>query len=170
MLAGGHPNSLGRTVEVVDAVLTDPPRFDELLACYESEDEVVRLRTSNALKRVEKERHDLLVPRIEHLLGPMARIDQPSTQWTLAQLLLRLTDDMDALQRERAKALVLANLRASNDWIVLNASMEALAAWSRDDGALANDLRLELERLSGDDRKSVAGRARRLLLKLPPPD
>ncbi len=62
MLTGGHPNSLGRTKEVVEMVLADPDRFDELFGCYASEDEVVRLRTSNAVKRVEAARHDLLVP------------------------------------------------------------------------------------------------------------
>ena len=34
MLSGGHPNSLGRTVEVVAAVLDDPARLDELFSCY----------------------------------------------------------------------------------------------------------------------------------------
>lgn len=46
MLTGGHPNSLGRTVEVVDAVLADRARLARLYACYFSDDEVVRLRTS----------------------------------------------------------------------------------------------------------------------------
>ena len=30
MLTGGHPNSLGRTIEVVDQVLATPDRIDEL--------------------------------------------------------------------------------------------------------------------------------------------
>ena len=50
MLTGGHPNSLGRTVEVVALVLADRDRLGELYACYQSDDAVVRLRTSNALK------------------------------------------------------------------------------------------------------------------------
>lgn len=32
MLAGGHPNSLGRTMEVVDVVLAQPEQFEELIA------------------------------------------------------------------------------------------------------------------------------------------
>lgn len=32
MLSGGHPNSLGRTVEVVDMVLADRERLGELFA------------------------------------------------------------------------------------------------------------------------------------------
>ncbi len=38
MLTGGHPNSLGRTLEVVDAVLADRSRLTELVACYFSDD------------------------------------------------------------------------------------------------------------------------------------
>jgi len=52
MLAGGHPNSLGRTIEVVDIILSDSSRLEELFNCYFSPDAVVRLRTSNAMKRI----------------------------------------------------------------------------------------------------------------------
>jgi hypothetical protein len=65
MLSGGHPNSLGRTVEVVDLALADRERLSELFACYGSADPVVRLRVSNAMKRIEAERHDWLVPLID---------------------------------------------------------------------------------------------------------
>ena len=51
-LTGGHPNSLGNTVSVVDEVLADRALLAELVACYRSEDAVVRLRVSSAVKRV----------------------------------------------------------------------------------------------------------------------
>lgn len=43
-LTGGHPNSLGNTVEVVDIILADKKRLDELYQCYFSDDAVVRLQ------------------------------------------------------------------------------------------------------------------------------
>ena len=49
-LTGGHPNSLGNTIEVVNEVLKDEKLFDELFNCYFSRDEIVRLRVSNAMK------------------------------------------------------------------------------------------------------------------------
>ncbi len=49
-LKGRHPNSLGNTIEIVEEVLADYKLFDELFNCYFSEDETVRLRTSNAMK------------------------------------------------------------------------------------------------------------------------
>ena len=52
MLSGGHPNSLGNTVEVVEIVLSDRFLLENLYNCYLSQDEVVRLRTSNAMKRI----------------------------------------------------------------------------------------------------------------------
>jgi hypothetical protein len=52
MLTGGHPNSLGRTTEVVKKILENPELLENLYQCYFSRDEVVRLRTSNAFKRV----------------------------------------------------------------------------------------------------------------------
>ena len=85
-LTGGHPNSLGNTVEVVDDVLKNPALFNELFQCYFSADEVVRLRVSNAMKRVCKENEEMLVPYIDKFLGEISKIDQASTQWTLAQL------------------------------------------------------------------------------------
>lgn len=165
MLTGGHPNSLGRTIEVVDLVLADQPRFEELFNCYFSADEVVRLRTSNGVRRVCTQHADWLVPYIDRLLTEIAAIDQASTQWTLAKLFEMLKPSMTAEQFAAAQAIVQRNLANHTDWIVLNNSMEALFSWSREDEALADWLKPHLERLTGDKRKSVAGRARKLLAK-----
>ena len=166
MLAGGHPNSLGRTIEVVELVLSEPKRFDELFRCYESEDEVVRLRTSNAMKRVEAERHDLLVPYVDRFIEQIGALDQASAQWTLAQLFDRLSSDMNDGQRKAATDIMKRNLKSHDDWIVLNATMETLSKWASKDGALANWLKPHLDRLSADSRKSVASRAAKKLKAL----
>ena len=42
-LKGGHPNSLGNTLEVVDAVLGNTDKMEDLFLCYQSDDETVRL-------------------------------------------------------------------------------------------------------------------------------
>ena len=61
-LKGGHPNSLGKTIEVVDEVLENPDKIDDLFKCYQSKNETVRLRTSNAFKRIFKEKPILFCP------------------------------------------------------------------------------------------------------------
>lgn len=161
MLTGGHPNSLGRTVEVVEAVLTAPQRFGELFDCYESADEVVRLRTSSAMKRVQAERPDLLRPYVDRFIDDVGRLDQASAQWTLAQLFDRMAEDLDASQRERALDVMKRNLEHHRDWIVLNTTMDTLTAWSADDAALHAWLLPQLERLTDDSRRSVSSRARK---------
>lgn len=169
-LTGGKPNSLGATEEVVAEVLASPATFDELFACHFADDELVRLRVSNGMKRVAKAAPELLVPYLDRLLGEVAHIPQPSTQWTLAQLLLAYTDRLSPAQRATATALLRRPLDREpapapwhDDWIVLNMTLATLQAWARDDEELRRWLLPHLERLAEDRRKSVAGRAAKYL-------
>lgn len=165
-LKGGHPNSLGNTLEVVDEVLADHTLFDELFHCYFSDDEIVRLRTSNAVKRVCIEQKQRVIPYLDRLLTEVAAIDQASTQWTLAKLFELLVQDMSETQYARAREIMQNNLANHQDWIVLNNSMETLAQWAGQDAALKAWLLPHLQRLSGESRKSVARRSEKLLKKL----
>ena len=165
-LKGGHPNSLGNTVEVVEQVLREPKFFNELFHCYFSTDEVVRLRTSNAMKRICKEQKELLVPYIDRLLTEIADIDQASTQWTLSQLFAMLNKEMSKEQIDRATNIMKTNLENHTDWIVLNTTMDTLGKWSKNNPALKNWLIPNLERLKSDKRKSVSGRASKILAQL----
>jgi hypothetical protein len=163
MLTGGHPNSLGRTLEVVEAVLNDQNRLPDLLACYNSSDEVVRLRTSNALKRVTIEHPEWVAPFLDHLILEVAKINQASTQWTLAILFGKLVKFMSATQKAQAQAIMQQQLEHHTDWIVLNNAIETLGAWAKTDVDLKKWLQPQLERHSADPRKSVASRAKKLL-------
>ncbi|RKN78493.1 hypothetical protein [Ulvibacterium marinum] len=165
-LKGGHPNSLGNTVEVVEAVLAENGLFNELFNCYFSEDEVVRLRTSNAMKRICKSKKQILIPYIDRFLTDIAEIDQASTQWTLAQLFGMMEKEMTEKQIEQAKKIMKNNLACHNDWIVLNQTMDTLANWSTKDLDLKAWILPHLERLSSDERKSVSGRAKKMINKL----
>ena len=162
-LTGGHPNSLGNTVEVVEEVLADNSKFDALFNCYFSSDEVVRLRVSNAMKRICKAEKSLLIPYLDRFQTEIASIDQASTQWTLSQLYGMLVKEMSEAQIAKAKELMKHNLAHHNDWIVLNATMDTLAKWAKKDEALQAWLQPHLVRLSKDPRKSVSGRAKKLM-------
>lgn len=166
MLIGGHPNSLGRTVEVVDTVLADSERLSELYNCYFSEDEIVRLRTSNALKRISRVQPKWLLPYVDRLINEISKINQASTQWTLANLFETLSPYMSPEQIREAKKILRKNLESCNDWIVLNNTMNTLSIWAKDDPELKEWLFPQLNRLSSDKRKSVAGRAQKLTASL----
>lgn len=165
-LTGGHPNSLGNTIAVVDEVLKDPSKFSELFQCYFSEDEVVRLRVSNAMKRICKERKELLIPYIDRIQVDIAPIDQASTQWTLSQLYRMLEPELSKDQTLRAKEHMLYNLENHNDWIVLNMTMDTLAHWALKDDELKTAILPSLHKHSADNRKSVASKAEKMLKML----
>ena len=161
MLTGGHPNSLGRTVEVVAIILANQRRLPDLLHCYGSQDEVVRLRTSSALKRVCKAHPDWIMPHFRFLIDEIGNLDQASAQWSLADIFLVLKPLMNDDQRSQALSVMKRNLQEHHDWIVINRTINTLAEWSRTDEALKNWIGPELEKHMADPRKSVAGTARK---------
>lgn len=167
MLTGGHPNSLGRTVEVVELILSKPEKLEELYNCYFSADEVVRLRTSSALKRITQKQPEWVVPYIDRLLNEISKIDQASTQWTLATLFDLLKSRMSRDQQVSALTIMKNNLATHGDWIVLNTTMQTLFDWSKSDAELKQWLTPQLERLTNDGRKSVSKRAAKLLALSP---
>lgn len=166
MLEGGHPNSLGRTGEVVGIVLGERARLKELFATMADPDEVVRLRVGDALEKVCREQPSWFVGHVERLLGDLGRMTQPSVRWHVAQMLQHLRSDLTHDQARRAEALLQHNLTSSTDWIVLNVTMDVLTDWAHDAPALADRLAPELERLCHDSRKSVATRAAKRLAEL----
>ena len=163
MLTGGHPNSLGRTIEVVDITLADQARLAELYQCYFESDAVVRLRTSSAFKRVCKAQPEWLVPYIDRFITEISQLDQASAQWTLAELYSDLESYMSQEQRQQAKAVLRHNLVHNDDWIVLNRTRQTLSEWAATDSELHAWLEPQLRRLGNDSRKSVAKRAKKLI-------
>ena len=166
MLTGGHPNSLGNTVEAVELVLKTPELFPKLFGCYQSKDEVVRLRVSNAMKRIARVNPELVYSKIDSLLNETARIDQASTQWTLAQLFDILQALLTADQKKAAIKIMKKNVEKHTDWIVLTQTMEVLTNWSKNDSTLVQWLLTNLPKHERDQRKSVAGKATKCLQKL----
>lgn len=161
-LTRGHPNSLGETPVIVAEVLSNPDLFDALFHCYFSKDETVRLRTSNAMKRICQAQKGLLLPYLHRFLEEVASIEQASTQWTLAQLFNSLAKDMSDSQKAKAQEIMKRNLESYSDWIVLNTTLETLGRWAKEDSSLKIWLLPHLERLSKDSRKSVAKRASKI--------
>ena len=159
MLSGGHPNSLGRTEEAVELVLEEEAAMDDLLDCYRSDDAVVRLRVSSALKRVTKARPQWTLARTERLLGEVAALDQPSARWTLAQLFDLVWDGLDDAARRGAVDFMRRNLRQETDWIVLATTMKVLARRDPEPATLAPLVAPH----RADPRRSVAGAARKAL-------
>ena len=171
-LAGGKPNSLGDTEAVVADVLARPAAFDELFGCYFDDDELVRMRVSNAMKRIAAARPELLLPYLDRFLSEVAYLPQPSAQWTLAQLLLVYSKAGRLSPKQYTTAVPLLRRPFDrtpepapwhDDWIVLNMTMNTLHHWAKSDTELRAWFTPHLERLADDRRKSIAGKARKFL-------
>lgn len=162
----GATNSLGRTEEVTALVIADPSRAQEVYDCFFQDDEWVRLRAASTSKRLWRHDIELFAPFIQGWIDDVSSIDQPSTQWTFAQMCEECDHTLTDKQRERAIAIVSAYLIEGEDWIVLNSSISALTAWAKTRPRLAAEITPHLKRLSGESRKSVASRATKSLAQL----
>jgi len=164
MLAEGRPRSLGRAKEVVGLVLSDPERLDELFECVFNDNELVRMRAGDALEKVCRQNPALLRPYIPRLLTEVSKIDQPSVQWHLAQMLAEV--GLNAKDRRAAIKVLTRNLISSKDWIVITCTMESLAVFATTD----TNLRMWLVDLLREYRlssyKSISTKARKLLAGL----
>jgi HEAT repeat protein len=167
LLSGGNPRTLRNVDQVVETVLADPDRLEELTRCLlDSDDQVVRMRAGDALEKVCRAQPPLIQPHVRLLLGDLAKIAQPSVQWHVAQMLGRVR--LTTAQRRRAARLMDQNLHESSDWIVLNTSLDTLAILARADPAIVDDLRPRLRRHAHSHFKSLANRARKLGIEFGP--
>ncbi|MEL6538296.1 MAG: hypothetical protein AAFQ98_22945 [Bacteroidota bacterium] len=162
-LQGGHPNSLGNTIEIVEEVLANPGEaLNDFFHLYFSTDEVVRLRVSNGMKRIAAANKSLLIPYLDRLLTDIATIDQASTQWTLAQLFKTYEKELTPEQKDKATAIMKQNVAGHSDWIVLAQTMETLGKWAKKDASLRSWLEQCRLNLSG-----LAGYRFALILRMP---
>jgi len=164
MLSGGDPRSLHGVDDVMPLASADPSTFDGLFECLFSDDEVVRMRAADTLEKIARSRPGLFAGYTQRLLSDVARIDQPSVQWHLAQILAEI--ELSPKQRARAVAILKQNLDKSDDWIVVNHTLEALGHFAGDDPRLRDELIPILQHHQASTRKSIAKRATKLLAKL----
>jgi hypothetical protein len=164
MLTGGNPRTLGRTEEVVTLALGNRTRLKELFGCLLEEDEAIRMRASDALEKVCRQRPAWLQAFVPQLLTEVAVIEQASVQWHLAQILGEV--ELTPSQRATACRILKRNLAQKKDWIVVNYSMETLAKFSRDDSQSRTEVLAMLKGLLSDPHTSVVARARKLIAAL----
>ena len=165
-LTGGHPNSLGNTIKVVNKIIKDPQKINALFSCYSSNDEVVRLRTSNAFKRIFKEHPEWLKPLLNKFFTKIPKLNQPSAMWTLAQICFDCEDQLTTMQLNKAKKILKEFMVTCDDWIVQNMCIQTLGTWAQEDEELKKWLVPKLKKLSKDKRKSVSKRSLSYLKKL----
>ncbi len=123
---GGHANSLGRSAEVIDIVLKNPDRLNEVYECMFHEDAWVRMRAADVIEKICRTRPDWLEPYIDKFIKDLSSSTQASILWHLAQIYAQVN-----LTNDQRKFVInwLKNLISTKevDWIVSANTMDALA-------------------------------------------
>ena len=166
-LKGGHPNSLGNTLEVVDAVLGNTDKMEDLFLCYQSDDETVRLRTSNAFKRIFRAKPDLFKKWKKRFIKEIAEIDQPSAKWTSIQILNELFDQLDEKEKAQSIEICLRYLRNEKDWIVINQSLNFMRNHLEQFDSKDPEMMKLLNFFVNDERNSISKNTKKIIQILP---
>lgn len=131
LAAGGHANSLGRVNEVIDLVLRDKSRLNELYDCLFNKDAWVRMRAADALEKICRQHPDWLLPYVDKIQDELAASTQPSIQWHLAQIYSQV--DLTSEQKRLAAHWLKRLLSTKDvDWIVAANAMDTLVQFTRD--------------------------------------
>jgi len=154
-LSGGDLRSDGLSNEVVDAVLQQPHLLDDLMEGLDSQDEVIRGRTADALEKIARSPPDVLIDHLQNLIS-LALTDQvPMVKMHLAMLFGHLF-----MYEERASELISALLALSDDesvftvsWAIVSLCIFAKRYPSKNNQILEQIARLKLH-------KSIAIRSR----------
>jgi hypothetical protein len=72
LIVGDKSNSLGRVSEVIEHVLNDPERLEELYSCLFNEDARVRMRAADALEKICRQHSDWLEAFIDRFPNDLA--------------------------------------------------------------------------------------------------
>jgi hypothetical protein len=159
-LSGGDPRSLANANRAVHLVLSRQELLQELFESLFSKNEIVRMRAGDALEKICRRRPEWFKPYKKRLFDEVSRIDQPSVQWHLAQMLGEL--QLDPSEEKQALAVLKKNLTKASDWIVTNMSLESFAKFARKDERVRREFQKLLGQHKNSNYKSVASRVKKL--------
>lgn len=162
LLVGGKSNSLGRVTDVIDIVLDDRTKLDELYLCMFNDDPWVKMRASDAFEKVCRHHPDWIEPYVDRFPEGIAVSQQASVQWHLAQIYrqVNLTDK----QREFAIGWLKGLLSSpSIDWIASANSMDTLFYFYQQGFVARKDIMPLLEVQQRHKSKSVIKRADKIM-------
>ncbi len=162
-LTGSDRRSIGKSAEVVAAVLAHPADFGAVFEGMLAEDPILRLRCADAVEKITVQRPELLLPFKRRLLERVAKIDQPAVRWHVAQLLPRLA--LTPRERRACVALLRAYLQDESK-IVKTFAMQALADLAAQETKLRGPVIRLLTSLTRTGSPAMQARGRKLLARL----
>jgi hypothetical protein len=162
-LTGTDRRSIGKSNEVVTAVLADPSLFSVLFNGLLDTDSALRMRCADAIEKITVTHPEYLRPFKRKLIEHVAKIEQQEVRWHVAQLFSRLT----LTPRERGHVVgILTAFLQDESKIVNTFSMQALADIAEQDAGLRVPIIKQLEELTRIGSAAMKARGKKLLAKL----
>lgn len=158
----GKKNSLGRANEIVEIVLNDKSKLQELYETIFHDDAWVRMRAIDAFEKVCRIHPEWIQSYIDKLQAELSTSTQASIQWHIAEIYREV--ELNQTQKDFAIEWLKTILSSNTvDWIVAANSMDTLAYFVRQGDAEKSDLLAALRVQEGHKSKAVVKRARKLL-------
>lgn len=165
LTAGGHSNSLGRANEVLQIVLDDRTRLNELFGCIFADDAWVRMRAIDTFEKIIRDNPELVKPYLSRIFTELTLSRQPSIQWHLAQIFpqVELTDT----QRDTAISWLKNTIATTDvDWIVSVNTMKALLQFHKNGQVTTSELIRLFKIQESHSSKSVRKKAASFIVSL----
>lgn len=162
----GHKNSLGRVNDVIEQVLLDHTRIEELYRTMFNDDAWVRMRGADAFEKICREHPGWIRPYIDRIQKDLFASQQPSIQWHIAEIYCQV----DLNEHQKAQAISWLTERLSSvdvDWIVAANSMKALAYFAAKGDVTTSSLQASLKVQLNHKSNAVVKRAKKLLAEFP---
>lgn len=165
LTVGGHTNSLGEVSRVIDSVLRDKSRLEELYSCLFADDAWMRMRAADALEKICREHPDWLLSYVDRLMADFSSSPQPSIQWHLAQIYAEVA--LTPAQKQRAMQWMQDLLETTDvDWIASANAMKTLVQFTQEGSFPVAELRQLLVIQQKHHAKSVVRHATKFLEQL----
>lgn len=162
---GGKTNSLGLAEEVVQEVLNDKTRLEELYNCLFESDAWLRMRAADSLEKVCRVHPEWFESYVDRILQEMGNSTQPSLQWHVAQMLVEVT--LTHAQHQEAVDWLKARLEDKDvDWIVAANAMNSLVQFTKEGLIPKTETIALIEGQQSHHSQSVRKRAAKLLAEL----
>lgn len=164
LIDGGKSNSLGRVNEVIEIVLSDKARLQELYETMFHQDAWVRMRAADAFEKVCRQYPEWVQPYIDQIQSDLSDNSQPSIQWHIAQIYTQV--ELSQAQKTHAIEWLKGILSTAEvDWIVSANAMDSLAYFTRlgdvKKNSLLDSVRVQMKHKS----KAVVKRAQKISIE-----
>jgi HEAT repeat protein len=158
-LAGGTTRDLGCANEVASEALRNPKLVQQLIDALSDKRVVVPHRASNALKKIQRSKPELLNPFAKQLLRHALDIEHMHTRWNLTIIL----GELPLRGRDKALAIDLFFESLSSHSALQRAfALQALTNYAQDDPALRTRIQPILQQALTDTSAAIRARARKL--------